>query len=76
MFLLQSVQLGQRSFVFIFCAKGIYIGGGSNMRNDNNANTTAYLSNKGRYTTFAFKDIKFFLAISRRNVYNNSTWMA
>ena len=26
------------------------------MRNDNNANTTAYLSNKGRYTTFAFKD--------------------
>ena len=46
------------------------------MRNDNNANTTAYLSNKVRYTTFAFKDIKFFLAISRRNVYNNSTWMA
>ena len=49
-----------------------------NMGNDlwDNANTTAYLNNKGRYTKFAFKDIKFFLAISRRNVYNNSTWMA
>jgi len=56
--------------------KDLFIGGDSNIRNDNNANTTAYLSNKVRYTTFAFKDIKFFLAISRRNVYNNSTWMA